>query len=534
MSTQPIPPAVSDDKPDFIGIAVTLVALVALGAFWFLKMNIPFMLAGVVVISIVIWQACDPFADAAQWVGKQLHIPGSVRGATLDAIASSMPELFTGIFFVVVALTGVTEATAIQEAGAEGYGSAIATCAGSAVYNMMLIPAVCAIMISFYRPSRPTIDVEDEVILRDGLWFLGCELALLIFLFQEKMEWWMGIVFLIAYAIYIIHLTIDARRYRKKLPILRRTVEKLEATSTVEEIQNQIQWEQKIKVSKVLVMNIQEEIHGEDDDNDDVTDAGVLFGIGSIPLSHLTAWPLLAVCTAIAAAACYFLVEMTNGLAEAWAVPSFFVAVIIAAAASSVPDTFLSIGASLHGDDDGAVSNAFGSNIFDICICLSIPLLVNSYLTNWDPVSLTQNGEPIPGLKWLRILLWLLSLITLMLIWHKRQLTRGKAFILIALYLVFVGYAVYGSFEHKAKVPAESKQENKEAQHTLLESRADLQVLSITHHHTRCHTHGHTMFSEMKFSAMKERYLPKVSASASFRDRLKTIRHVTTAGHYPA
>ena len=71
---------------------------------------------------------------------------------------------------------------------------------------------------------------------------------------------------------------------------------------------------------------------------------------------------------------------------------------------------FLSIGAARRGDDSGAVSNAFGSNIFDICVSLSVPLLVNSYLLGWEPVPLTSDGEPIEGLVDLRILLAVLTL----------------------------------------------------------------------------------------------------------------------------
>jgi Ca2+/Na+ antiporter len=138
-------------------------------------------------------------------------------------------------------------------------------------------------------------------------------------------------------------------------------------------------------------------------------------------------------------------VEITVDAAVVLNVPTFFVAVILAAAVSSVPDTFLSVGAALRGDDSGAVSNAFGSNIFDICVCLSIPLLVNAGLTGWQPVSMLQDGVPIPGLVGLRILLAVLTGLTLIIIWHKQQVTRAKAILLCFLYLVFVAYAVLGS-----------------------------------------------------------------------------------------
>ena len=154
---------------------------------------------------------------------------------------------------------------------------------------------------------------------------------------------------------------------------------------------------------------------------------------------------MIGVSTVIAAGACYWLVEVTQSTAHTLDVPLFFVAVILAAAASSVPDTFLSVGAAMRGDDDGALSNAFGSNIFDICVCLSIPLLVGSFLNGWQPILLTQDGEPMVGLSGLRILLCSLTMVTLLIMWHNRQLTKQKTYILIGLYGLFVAYAVAGS-----------------------------------------------------------------------------------------
>ena len=395
-----------DDGPNYVGLFVALGAVAATGACYALGLTAAFLLLAAVVISIVIWQACDPFADAAQWIGTTFRVPGSVRGATLDAIASSMPELFSGIFFVYIALRAGTDAAAQYEASAEGYGSTIATCAGSAVYNMMLIPAVCALAISSWRKERPTIDVEPEVIKRDGFWFLACEMLLIFFLFQSKLQWWVALVFLAAYFVYVLHLYRDAKRYQRQ--------------------------------------HVEAAVEDSDDDGPPDS-AGILFGFGEVPLNHFTAWLVILVSTIIAAVACYYLVEVTYSTADLLDIPAFFVAVILAAAVSSVPDTFLSIGAATRGDDSGAVSNAFGSNIFDICICLSIPLLVSSYLRGWEAVPLVQDGKPMVGLVGLRVLLWVLSLITLGILWHKLQVTRTKAFILCGLYAIFIAYAVLGS-----------------------------------------------------------------------------------------
>ncbi|HSG71501.1 MAG TPA: hypothetical protein VLA12_13855 [Planctomycetaceae bacterium] len=452
----PVASESDEDGPDTKSIAITIVALTLLGVTWFASRSAPgsgwtlaFLTMQVVVISIVIWQACDPFADAAQWIGETFRLPGSVRGATLDAIASSMPELFSGIFFVVVAVTGTAGGTQaeMEKAGAEGYGSTIATCAGSAVYNMILIPAFCALVISFTRKKRPTIDIEDDVITRDGMWFVGSELLLIVFLFQNSMEWWMGAVFLGLYAVYIYHLYWSAGVYRRKMDHLHGHLEvhgvEIEAETVIETLRND-----GVRVSRALVLKAQVEVMeklSDDQDEGPPETAGVLFNLFGVPLNHATVWIVIGLSTIVSAVACYFLVETTLHMAVQLQVPTFFVAVIVAAAASSVPDTLLAIGAARRGDDSGAVSNAFGSNIFDLCICLSIPLFVNAYLTGWEPVSLTQDGKPMVGLTGLRLLLVILTALTLAIMWHKRQLTRTKALVLCGLYCVFIGYAVLGS-----------------------------------------------------------------------------------------
>ena len=335
-----------------------VVSLAATAVFWSLRsggeywVEVAFVLSTSVTIAILISEACDPFADAAQWVGVQLRVPSSVRGATLDAVASSMPELFTGLFFVTVALTGSADQVTQLAQSAEGYGSTIATCAGSSIYNLVLIPAVCAIAVSFYRPSKPFVGIERDVVNRDGMWVIVVQFGLLYFLFQPKLHWWMGVVALAAYAVYVLHLYLATRAYRKQLAAENIAIDEPEGETSV------------------------------------------LFGFFDVELNRVSATLVLLGSTIVAAVACYFLVELTNSSAEKLGVSPFFVAVILTAAVSSIPDTFMSLGSSMRGDDSGAVSNVFGSNIFDICIGMSIPLLVCCYLNDWQPVSLVgENGD---------------------------------------------------------------------------------------------------------------------------------------------
>lgn len=449
-----------DSSADRIGLTVSAGILICFLVLWAVgggssasALALPFLLAEVALISVIIWQVCDPFADAAQWIGRKFRLPGSVRGATLDAIASSMPELFSGIFFVVVALSsaesGGGSPAEIQEAGAAGFSSTIATCAGSAVYNMILIPAFCALVIAATRKERPTIDVDDEVISRDGVWFVCCQILLVFFLFQDAMVWWMGVVFLLLYFVYVMQLYGDAKKFRRIMTFLKLRFEAVGAMENAGAVVQALR-QDGLKVSPATIVKAQAEFadnglaHHEENSQLDGT-AGVFFGYLSVPLNSRSVWGIILVTTLLAATACYFLVEATLSTAEVLQVSPFFVAVILAAAASSVPDTFLAIAAARRGDDSGAVSNAFGSNIFDICICLSIPLFVNSWLTGWSPVSLLQDGKPMAGLMGLRILLVALTILNLAIMWHNRQITRTKAWIMCGLYVVFIAYAVLES-----------------------------------------------------------------------------------------
>lgn len=402
----------------------------------------------IATVSIVIWQACEPFADAAQFLGERWRIPSSVRGATLDAIASSLPELFTGLFFVLVAIksTHSPDTVGLPLHAGEGFGATIATCAGSAVYNMILIPAFCGITIALTRHQKPIVEIDRKVISRDGFWFLVCEIVLVIFLFQKQLTWHLAAVLISLYAIYLGWLWIDARKYRVARASAIINLRRID-TPNDEQIRDALA-EGGINASPNLIDYVRREL-GDDvnlrEEVDDIEHAGVLYGWIGIPLRPSIAYAVLFGSTVVTAMACYWLVEVTVAIAAALSVPIFFVAVIVAAAASSVPDTLLSVAAAKRGDDDGAVSNAFGSNIFDICICLSVPLIAGIVLNGGKPIELSIEGRPMPGLFGLQILLLTLTVITLGMLAHRLQLTLRKSYILVGMYLIFIGYAILGS-----------------------------------------------------------------------------------------
>ena len=129
-------------------------------------MGIALCLGLIIATMVVIWRASDGFETASELLGENLS--DGVRGATINAIGSSMPELFTTLFFLVV----------LKET--EGFAGGLGTTAGSAIFNGMIIPAVVILAVVGAGVVQ-RVNVSRKVLYRDGLSLLAAE-AILIFL----------------------------------------------------------------------------------------------------------------------------------------------------------------------------------------------------------------------------------------------------------------------------------------------------------------------------------------------------------------
>lgn len=312
-------------------------------------------LATVVVACLVIYKACDTFEEGSNYLGR--NFPPGVRGATINAIGSSLPELLTTFFLLFVFRDK------------DGYSAGIATCAGSAVFNAVIIPALVILVAPLARGQK--IQLDKRTVIRDGTFFVFAELVLIYFLSDHTLVWGMGVVLLGIYALYA--------------NVLVRQVKSFEFV----------------------------ELEAVDSDMDSAT-----------------AWTKLAVSSTVIGAACYALSWAVITLAEWWHVPSYFTAVVFAAAATSVPDTVLSIKDAQQGDYDDAIANAVGSNIFDITVCLGLPLL--AYGLVYGPVELSAVGDAA-NVQSLRVALLVVTVVVLGLLLVGR-VGRSKGYILLGLY----------------------------------------------------------------------------------------------------
>lgn len=308
---------------------------------------VPFLMIALACLGIM--YGCNLFEPAADYLGRNMR--DGVKGATINAVGSSLPELFTTLILLFL------------YRDMDGFSGGVATTAGSAVFNAVLIPACAIIAVTMWAKTTDTIEISRKVLVRDGIFVLIAEVVLIYFLGMDTMYWWMGLVLLGIYGLYF----------------------------------------------ATLMLGGSADSDGDDDEEEEDVTPGPLVGDiikalkgDDVGMDTPRAWGFLLGGVAVVGLFCFVLSEATVELAETWDVPLFLTTVIFAAAATSVPDTILSIKDALKGNYDDAVANAIGSNIFDVCISLGLPLTIYGLVVG--PVDLAATGdEGVQVLRWVMV-----------------------------------------------------------------------------------------------------------------------------------
>lgn len=361
-------------------------------------MDIVLSLLLVVFTTYIIAKACDGFEAAADYLGR--NMTDGVKGATINAIGSSMPELFVTFIFLFI------------YADTTGFAGGIGTTAGSAVFNTMVIPAL-SILVALKMFKLSSIDVSKKVVLRDGLMLIAAEFILIVTI-GDTLEWWHGLMLMLLYVGYSGYMLFSIRKHTNE--------------------------------------NSDEEDKEEDEDGEKSNDSKIISAlkldlesliIGQNKFTNTNSWFLLAVSTIVIAIACYFLVEAAEIFATEMGIASYFVAVIIVAAASSVPDTILSMKDAKKGNYDDAVSNALGSNIFDICFALGLPLFLYTIFYGTIHIPTEVAGDIVE----LRLLLLFLTIGAFFIFYFGTGMGKKKAYGLLALYSFFTIFIVSKAYD---------------------------------------------------------------------------------------
>lgn len=307
------------------------------------------------------------------------------------AMGSSAPEL------------GIALLAVFRHGGAHS-DVGMGTIVGSAVFNILVITGVSAMV-------RPIV-INWKSSIRDSLVYISSIILLLVVFADGKITMVEVSAFLGLYATYLIVLVIWSRMFPQ-------------TTDDNIHIADEIIKEEKAETSLLFKFNgmIERIIH--------------IFA-GDPSRSYIRAF---VVSILLIAGLSWLLVDYAVIFSQAVGLPPVIVALTILAAGTSAPDLIASVIVAKQGRGDMAISNAIGSNIFDILVGLGLPwlLLILARQMGW------LTGAPVMSVGtqdlWLSTLVLLGSVVLLLtfMMWGKK-LSRKEGFVLI---LCYVGYVVW-------------------------------------------------------------------------------------------
>lgn len=351
--------------------------MIALGSF----------LVMVVAIYLLAIITDEFFIVSLDQISKRLKLPHTVSGASLMAMGSSAPEL-------AIALLALFAADgAHSDVG-------IATIVGSAVFNILIITGVSAIV----RPAR----VSWPSVVRDMTMYVACIILLLYVISDGQVTVPETLGFLGLYAIYLLIL------YR---------------------------WDHISNEEDHLIEMLEEEIAAESMRPGlyfRIT-AGVARAIGFLTGdAHKSYARAFTVSIVLIGLISYVLVEMAVVFADALHIPPVVVALTLLAAGTSVPDLFASVIVARQGRGAMAIANAVGSNIFDILVGLGLPWLLALVLLKEKIFIGTED-------LWTSALLLGVTVVLLFVfLFTGKLLSRKEGWVLVAAYGAFVAWTVFG------------------------------------------------------------------------------------------
>jgi cation:H+ antiporter len=368
-------------------------------------MGVLFALIIIVIMSLVIWKSGEGFESASDYLGRNLS--DGVKGATINAIGSSLPELLTTIFFLFILKN------------ADGFAAGLGTTAGSAVFNAAIIPFIVGVAV-FVKFKKSSFEISRKVLLRDGIALILVNLLLIVMINYGtskdgnpifSLTWKEGGLLMVFYLLYLVFLFARMDKNEDE------NIDLLNARGKGKDVQSRRKRDVFASVTKFQFEK-------------------AVVGHGVINTNR--AWVLLVLSMLVMSAGCYGLAEASIKLGEELDIPIFVVSVIIAAAATSVPDTFLSYKDALKGNYDDSISNAFGSNVFDIGFAVGFPVLLYGLLNLNVSEGIILEKTVLNDVIELLALLLIITISIFVIFMSSSKLSLWKMIVVFMLYLIFI------------------------------------------------------------------------------------------------
>lgn len=320
------------------------------------------------------------FIPALERISEKNNISSDVAGTTLMAMGSSAPELF-------IALIAVFKPGGHEEIG-------MGTIVGSALFNILVIIGTAALA------RRATLSWQP--ILRDVFFYLISIGVLAWVFFNNYITIPESIILLIIYVGYIF----AVMNWKKWFPY----------KDDAEEV------EKKVDVGKVRRFKFLR-----------------LLLIPFDKIMRLTYprikyhWPVFAISIIWISILSWVLVESAIYVSYALNVPEAIIALTVLAIGTSVPDLISSYLVAKDGKGGMAISNAIGSNIFDVLVGLGLPWLI-ALLFYKDEVEVISRNL----FTSIIVLFSSVIIVFLLLAWRRWIIRKQTGFILIGIYVAYL------------------------------------------------------------------------------------------------
>lgn len=137
-----------------------------------------------------------------------------------------------------------------------------------------------------------------------------------------------------------------------------------------------------------------------------------------------------------------FFVEASSSIAKALRVPSIIIGLTIVAFGTSMPELAVSTTASLAGNNEIAVGNVIGSNIFNLLVVLGSCGAIHAFRVRlrWDYIGSVAVAAAL-----------------FLMIWRDRFVSRPEAVLLLAMFVVFMILTVRDALANRTQEEEEYK-----------------------------------------------------------------------------
>ncbi|MCO8265605.1 MULTISPECIES: sodium:calcium antiporter [unclassified Haloferax] len=327
--------------------------------------SVPVLVAFTAAGAILAWKGGDMLVQASDRLGAYYGLPAIVQGAIIAAVGSSFPEL-----------SSIVIATVRYQSFDIGVGAVV----GSAVYNILIIPSVSAMVGEGGRLAS-----NRDLVYKEAQFYL-LSIAVLVLTFSLAVIYRpavdtasldgfvspaLALIPLSLYGLYLFMQYHDTLEHRAGL------------TAVVNDVNPKREWVALVASLAVILVGAE------------------------------------------------LLVRAAVGLGDAFGTSPFLWGLTVVAAGTSLPDTFVSVAAARQGNASMSLANVFGSNVFALLVALPVGILVAGG-------AVIAFEEVVPMMSFLTGA----SVVFFAVLRTEMALTRGESYLLLGTYALFVAWLV--------------------------------------------------------------------------------------------